>query len=104
MRIICIDSFSVYLRDRDGSIASRILDPQILVYDAFPGTKCFPEYVNCDVWARIGRILLNKFMGTTGRARNVGCSRNEAANAAAFVYVVSNIFHRLTAPSNSTEF
>jgi hypothetical protein len=37
------------------------------------------EYVNYDGFARIGMILLNKFMGTTGQAQNAGYSLDGAA-------------------------
>jgi hypothetical protein len=61
-----------------------VLGPQTLAYDALPGTKCLLEYVNCDVMARIGRIHLNKFMGTTGLAQNVGYSGNKVVSTATF--------------------
>jgi hypothetical protein len=69
MSIICIDSFSVCLWGREGNIMSRILVPQILTCDALPRTKCLPENVSCDLVVRIGRIHLNKLMGTTGTGR-----------------------------------
>jgi hypothetical protein len=39
-----------------------------------------PEYVNCDVLARIETGLLNELMGTTGRADNAGSSGDTVAN------------------------
>jgi hypothetical protein len=84
MNIIYINPFSVCLWDRDGNGTSRILDAQIIADDALPGTKCLFEYVSCNVVARIGRIHLNKLMGTTGRAQNVGCSGNEVVTRATF--------------------
>jgi hypothetical protein len=84
MNILCVNSSGVCLRDRDGSVMSRILGPQILTDDALPRTKCLPEYVSCDELARIGRILLNKLMGTTGRAQNIELSRNDVVSMAVF--------------------
>jgi hypothetical protein len=85
-------------------MASRVLEPQILAYGALPGTEYLPEYVSCDVLARIGMILLNKLMGTAGRAENAGCSGNEVASTTTFLYVISMMFYRRTIPSNSIEF
>jgi hypothetical protein len=45
MSIIYINSFSVCLRDRDGSVTSHILGPQTLAYDAFRGQN---------VWLNMG--------------------------------------------------
>jgi hypothetical protein len=98
MSIICINSFSVCLRDRDGGVTSCILGAQLLAYDALPGTKCLPEDVNCDVLARIGRILLNELMEMTGRAQKVECWGNEVVSRAVFVSVLSNISYRLAVP------
>jgi hypothetical protein len=75
--IFSISCFSVYLRDRDNSVASRIHAPQIRAYDALARTKRLPEYVSCDVLARIRTMLLNQLMGTAGRAQNPGWWGNE---------------------------
>jgi hypothetical protein len=56
---------------------ARILAPQIRAYDALAGTKRLPEYVSCDVLARIRTMLLNQLMRTAGRAQSVGCWGNE---------------------------
>jgi hypothetical protein len=94
MSIIRIDSFSVSLR-KGG---------QILAYNALSGTECLPEYVSCDVLARIVPVLLNKPMGTAGWAENVGCSEMMWRAPQLFLDVVSNLFYQPTLPSNSIEF
>jgi hypothetical protein len=84
MNIICIGSFRVSLRDRNGSVTPHILGPQIIADDALTRTKCPFEYLNCEAVTRIGTILLNKLMGTTGRAQNVRCSGSAVVGTGAF--------------------
>jgi hypothetical protein len=63
---------------------SRTLGPQIFAYHTLFGRECLPEYVSCDVLARIETTLLNKLMGRAGQAENVGRSGNEVASTATF--------------------
>jgi hypothetical protein len=48
--------------------------------------------------------LLNKFMETTGQARNTGCSREGAAGPFIFPYLIFNLPYQLNAPSDSMLF
>jgi hypothetical protein len=43
-----------------------------------------PEYVSCDVLARLETELLNEFMRPTGRADNVGFSGDTVMSGVAF--------------------
>jgi hypothetical protein len=84
MNVTCINYFSVCLRDRDGKFTSAVLIQQIPGYHGLRGTKWMLEYVNCDALARIEMTLLNKLLGTTGRARKAGFSRDGKANTLTF--------------------
>jgi hypothetical protein len=63
-----------------------------------------PEYVSCDLLAKIGTTPLKKLMGTAGRAENVGCSGNEVVNNLTFLSIISILFYRPTTPSDPREF
>jgi hypothetical protein len=71
---------SILLRDRHGDVALRALSPEMLANHMLRGRKCSLEYVHCDVLARVGTAVLNKFMGTTGRAQNIGWERDEVTS------------------------
>jgi hypothetical protein len=84
MSVTCINCFTISLRDMKGSAALQVLDPEMFAGRAFRRTTVLLEYVSCDVLARIGTALLTKFMVTTGRAYNVGCSKEGMAAQAVF--------------------
>jgi hypothetical protein len=53
---------------------------------SFMRIRCVPEDVNCDVLARLETGLLNELMGTTGRADNVGSSREQSDGSFSVYY------------------
>jgi hypothetical protein len=71
MGIACIDCFGVLLQDRRGTVTLRALRPAMFADYALRGTKCLLEHARCYVLARVGTAILNKLMGTTGRARTL---------------------------------
>jgi hypothetical protein len=72
IKIACTNCPGVCLRDRDDNVEAHVLGPQTRAYHGLWGRKCLFEDVNYFVQARIGTTVLNKLMGTTGRAENVG--------------------------------
>jgi hypothetical protein len=84
MKIAHINYFGVALRDRDDNITFRILCSEVLADHVLRGTKRLLEDMNYDVLVRIGTAILNKFIGTTGGARNVGCSADGIVSMVAF--------------------
>jgi hypothetical protein len=73
MGITCIDSFSLYLRNKDASVTSRAISPERFAYHALLETKSLQECVGGDRMVIIEMTVLNQFMETTGRAQNIGC-------------------------------
>jgi hypothetical protein len=69
MDIICVNNFSVYLRDKGASVTSRVISREMLIYHVLLEIKSLQEYVGCDLVARIEMAVLNQLMGTTRRAR-----------------------------------
>jgi hypothetical protein len=72
MAIACVNHFSACFRDRDSNVMFGILGPGTLAPHALGRSKYLLESVNCDILPRIGVALLNKLMGTTEPAENVG--------------------------------
>jgi hypothetical protein len=83
MRITSIRCFGLCPRDRDGSVTSPVCSPQRRAYHALRRRKCLLESVNCIALAIIG-TLLNKLMGMTKWAQNVGCLGSGVGNRITF--------------------
>jgi hypothetical protein len=104
MSIACIKWLSVLLQDKDDSVMLRVLGPEMHADHALQGIKCLLGYMDYDVLAGISTAILNKLVGTTGLAQNLGWERNEVTNMMPFRCVIFNKCDLLIGSIDSARF